>query len=89
MAKEPEKFGIRLLPPPEGGFALNEIPYDEPGASDPFVIGDALRRATYNYMHGVCLDRPAREWFGKKAPKPRLPLQAVSSWIRNTKREAR
>jgi radical SAM superfamily enzyme YgiQ (UPF0313 family) len=81
LAREPGRFGIKLLPRPQGGFAVNEIPYEEPGAPDPAAIGDALRRATYNYMHGVCLDRPVREWFEKRAPKPRLAPDAVSKWL--------
>ncbi len=81
MARDPEHFGIRLLPRPAGGFALNEIPYEEPGAPDCAALGDALRRATYNFMHGVCLDRPVRDWFEKRAPKPRLPSGAVKKWI--------
>lgn len=81
LAREPERFGLKLLPRPAGGFAVNEIPYEEPGAPDVAAVGDALRRATYNFMHGVCLDRPVREWFEKRAPKPRLPPDAVQKWL--------
>jgi hypothetical protein len=82
MAKEPAQSGIRLLPKPRGGFALNEIPYAETDASDHALAGEVLRRATYNFIHGVCLDRPVHEWFGKGAPKPRLAAGALARWIR-------
>mgnify|MGYP000860875968 CR=1 FL=1 len=64
IAREPEKFGIRLLPLPkaEPRFALNEIPYEEPGAPDHERLGEGLRRALYNYMLGLGLDLPARAW---------------------------
>lgn len=62
MAREPARFGIRLLPHATT-FALNEIPYAEPCAPDWDKIGIALRKATYNFMHGVGLDWPVRRWF--------------------------
>lgn len=64
IAREPEKFGIRLLPLPkaEPRFALNEIPYEEPGAPDHARLGEGLRRALYNYMLGLGFDLPARAW---------------------------
>jgi radical SAM superfamily enzyme YgiQ (UPF0313 family) len=64
IAREPERFGIRLLPEPapESRFARNEIPYEEPGAPDHARLGEGLRRALYNYMLGLGLDRPAARW---------------------------
>ncbi len=65
IAKHPETFGIRLTPPaePPRRFALNEIPYAEPGAPDHDRLGEGLRRALYNYMLGLGLDLPVRKWF--------------------------
>ncbi len=62
IARQPGRFGIRLLPHATT-FALNEIPYAEPRAPDWEKIGAALRKATYNFMHGVGLDWPVRRWF--------------------------
>ena len=65
IARAPQKFGIRLLPypSPERRFALNEIPYEEPGAPDHDRLGEGLRRALYNYMLGLGLDLPVKTWF--------------------------
>jgi hypothetical protein len=65
MAKDPEAFGIRLLPEPahRARFARNEIPYEEKGAPDPAALGEGLRRATYNYMLGRGFDIPVKRWF--------------------------
>ncbi len=82
IAREPARYGIKLLPRPAGGFALNEIPYEEPGAPDPAELEACLRRATYNFMHGVCLDTPVKNWFPGRPPKPRLAPDAVARWIR-------
>lgn len=69
IARHPEKFGLTLLPPPapERRFALNEIPYGEPGAPDHERLGTGLRLALYNYMLGLGLDLPVRKWFGRAA----------------------
>ena len=68
IARQPDRYGIRLLPPPptERRFALNEIPYEEPGAPDHGRLGEGLRRALYNYMLGLGLDRPVRSWFAQR-----------------------
>ncbi len=64
IARTPEKFGIRLLPQPAPAprFALNEIPYEEPGAPDHARLGEGLRHALYNYMLGLGLEVPAARW---------------------------
>jgi hypothetical protein len=62
IARAPERFGLRLLPH-TSTFALNEIPFAEPRAPDWDKIGVALRKATYNFMHGVGLDWSVRRWF--------------------------
>ena len=63
IARTPEHFGIRIPPLPTAPFALNEIPFAEPRAPDWNRIGAVLRRATYNFMHGVGLDWNVRRWF--------------------------
>ena len=65
IARDPDQFGIRLLPLPalERRFALNEIPYEEPNAPDHDRLGGGLRRALYNYMLGLGLDLPVTTWF--------------------------
>jgi hypothetical protein len=62
IAREPERYGLRLLPY-QTSFALNEIPFVEARAPDWTRIGRVLRKAIFNYMHGVGLDWPVRRWF--------------------------
>ena len=61
---EPEKYGAQC---PEHGrmnrFCNNEIPFDADFDYDLDAVGDILRIATYNYMNGLALDRPASKWF--------------------------
>jgi radical SAM superfamily enzyme YgiQ (UPF0313 family) len=76
----PKRFGIRLLPQ-ASTFARNEIPFQDPVGTDHDFLGRGLRKALYNYMHGVGLDLDVRSWFseptgrsrsaaGKRRPKP-------------------
>jgi hypothetical protein len=66
IARDPERFGIRLLPEEQGGFARNEIPFDGQFEADLAAIGDALRAATYNYQHGTGFDVAVRAWFNRE-----------------------
>ena len=62
IAREPERFGIKLLPEASGGFARNEIPFDGQFDYDLSATGEALRTATYNYQHGTGFDISVEKW---------------------------
>ncbi len=87
IAVTPADFGIRIRAPrvtPGRTFARNELAYDIlPGrdrisARQLVRIGEGLRRATYNYLHGAGLDEPANAWFRFDAPDPTLPEDFVA-----------
>ncbi len=59
----PEKFGITLRPPAHIAFAHNDVEFDDPTGTDHDYLGAGLRKALYNYMHGIGLDADVREWF--------------------------
>jgi radical SAM superfamily enzyme YgiQ (UPF0313 family) len=63
----PEGYGITLRPPRNVTFAHNDIEFDDPVGTDHDFLGSGLRKALYNYMHGVGLDADVREWF---EPRP-------------------
>ena len=50
------------------GFARNELPFEDPTGTDHDLLGEGLRKALYNYMHGVGLDLDVRSWFS--GPRP-------------------
>jgi hypothetical protein len=68
----PERYGIRLRPLPPGGFARNDVAFDDPTGVDHAVLGRALEKAIYNYMHGIGLEQDVRRWFDIRVPKPRV-----------------
>jgi radical SAM superfamily enzyme YgiQ (UPF0313 family) len=59
----PAEYGITLRPPQNILFAHNDIDFDDPVGTDHDSLGSGLRKALYNYMHGVGLDADVREWF--------------------------
>jgi radical SAM superfamily enzyme YgiQ (UPF0313 family) len=59
----PESYGITLQEPGEIRFAHNDLAFEDPTGTDHDYLGSGLRKAIYNYMHGVGLDVDVREWF--------------------------
>ena len=64
---DPAAYGITLKPPPVITFAHNDVAFEDPVGTDHDFLGAGLRKALYNYMHGVGLDMDVREWF--EAPR--------------------
>ena len=59
----PHEYGITLKPPANITFAHNDLAFDDPTGTDHVYLGAGLRKALYNFMHGVGLDTDVREWF--------------------------
>ena len=64
---DPAAYGIELVPLPEVTFAKNDIGFTDPTPMPPGVdhevLGQGLRKAIYNYMHGLCVEDDVRRWF--------------------------
>jgi len=71
----PTRYGITLRPPPSITFAHNDVAFDDPVGTDHDFLGAGLRKALYNYMHGVGLDADVRTWFEPRAVGRRAPRQ--------------
>ena len=73
VGQNPQDYGVTLhvAPPPAPGtaFALNDIAFTDPTGTDHAALGPALRKAIYNYMHGIGLDADVRSWFDFNVPK--------------------
>lgn len=69
IGQHPDLYGIRLNPAPTR-FARNEVPFTDPTGTDHDALGEGLRRALYNYMHGLGLDEDVRTWFSTPRDRP-------------------
>ncbi|WP_028536021.1 B12-binding domain-containing radical SAM protein [Paludibacterium yongneupense] len=77
VGKNPEEYGIRLKPLPPGAFARNDVDFIDPTGVDHSVLGQALNKALYNFMHGIGLDTDVRSWFGGRVPRPRVARNVI------------
>jgi hypothetical protein len=75
VGKNPAAYGVQLVPLPEVSFAKNDVAFIDPTGTDHDSLGLGLKKALYNYMHGVGLEEDARSWFelpNGKCPKTRV-----------------
>jgi len=76
----PQEYGIELIPLPEITFAKNDIAFIDPAGVDHDALGQGLKKAIYNYMHGVGFDIKAQVWFenlGITIPKTTVPKNFI------------
>jgi radical SAM superfamily enzyme YgiQ (UPF0313 family) len=73
IGRAPELFGIRLRAAPPATFACNDVAFDDPTGCDHDFFAAGLRKAVYNFMHGVGLDADPRSWFERSARRSRAP----------------
>jgi radical SAM superfamily enzyme YgiQ (UPF0313 family) len=78
IGRDPAAFGIRLEPVEFRGFAKNDVPFVDPSGVDHDALGEGLRRALYNYMHGIGLEFDVRQWFDGPVPKARVPKDLIA-----------
>jgi len=67
VGKHPEQYGVTLSAPPSSTFANNDINFTDGTGIDHDAFGPPLRKALYNYMHGIGLDLDVHEWFEEPA----------------------
>ncbi|MDO9073072.1 MAG: B12-binding domain-containing radical SAM protein [Rubrivivax sp.] len=66
---DPAAYGVTLAALPEVTFAKNDIGFTDPTGTDHAALGVGLKKALYNYMHGIGLDEDVRKWFDFPVPK--------------------
>lgn len=69
------EYGLRVGPLPQAPFARNEVPFEDAVDADHAMLGRGLRKAVYNYMHGVGLEADVRVWFDAEVMRtaPSIP----------------
>ena len=77
VGKNPEDYGVKLVPLPDVSFAKNDVDFIDPTGVDHDSLGIGLNKALYNFMHGVCLEDDIRSWFQQKVPRSKVPRDFV------------
>ena len=72
VGQNPQEYGIELIPLLEITFAKNDVAFIDPTGVDHDILGQGLKKAIYNYMHGVGFEIKTQSWFdglGVAVPK--------------------
>ncbi len=83
VGQHPADYGVTLQALPPGGFARNDIGFVDPTGVDHDALGVALKKALYNYMHGLGLEEDVRSWFDAPVPKSRVARRRIESALAN------
>ena len=77
VGQRPQDYGITLSPLPASTFAKNDVGFIDPTGTDHEALGVGLRKAIYNYMHGLGLDEDVRSWWDVPMPKARVARRRI------------
>jgi radical SAM superfamily enzyme YgiQ (UPF0313 family) len=69
VGMQPDEYKITLHPHKVIRFATNDIDYSDHlvngNVVDHDLLGEGLRKALYNYMHGIGFEQPMQFWFAE------------------------
>ncbi|WP_245659004.1 B12-binding domain-containing radical SAM protein [Marinomonas spartinae] len=77
----PDAYGITLTERPHILFAENDVDFTDPTGTDHEMLGDGLRKALYNYMHGIGFDQPMSFWFDQPVAHTKVKKDLISSAV--------
>jgi radical SAM superfamily enzyme YgiQ (UPF0313 family) len=86
VGKNPEEYGVQLMPLPNISFAKNDIGFIDSTGVDHDGLGQGLKKAIYNFMHGVGMDEDIRNWFGSmnvEIPRPSISKKIIAKALDN------
>jgi radical SAM superfamily enzyme YgiQ (UPF0313 family) len=78
VGRNPEEYGVTLQPLPPVSFAKNDVAFTDPTGVDHDAMGQALKKAIYNFMHGIGLDSDVRSWFNVRVPRPTVQKTTIA-----------
>ena len=78
VGQDPAAYGVTLQPLPPVSFAKNDVAFIDPTGVDHDRLGQALKKALYNYMHGIGLEEDVRRWFDFHVPKPTVNRHRIA-----------
>jgi radical SAM superfamily enzyme YgiQ (UPF0313 family) len=78
VGQHPEEYGVTLQPLPPVSFAKNDIAFIDPTGTDHDALGVGLKKALYNFMHGIGLEEDVRAWFDFPVPKTKVSRHRIA-----------
>ena len=89
VGQQPQDYGVTLQPLPPGAFAKNDIGFIDPTGTDHDTLGVALKKALYNYMHGIGLEEDVRSWFAGRVPRTTVHRHRIARALQASDQRAR
>jgi radical SAM superfamily enzyme YgiQ (UPF0313 family) len=83
VGQNPAEYGVTLQALPPTTFAKNDIAFIDPTGVDHDALGVALKKAIYNFMHGIGLEEDVRTWFKGKVPRPTVSPHRIARALAN------
>jgi hypothetical protein len=83
VGQNPAEYGVTLPPLVPAPFARNTIPFHDPTGVDHDALGAVLKKAIYNFMHGIGLEEDVRTWFPFKVPKTTVQRDRIAKALRS------
>ena len=77
----PARFDVQRVGPEPGPFADNDLDHDDPLGADHEQFSEGLRKSLFNFMHGVGLNFPLKDWFPFKTPPTSIPRAYIERAI--------
>ncbi len=78
VGQDPAAYGVTLQALPPVSFAKNDIGFVDPTGVDHDALGRGLKKAIYNYMHGIGLEQDVRRWFDIPVPKTQVARRRIA-----------
>ncbi|HKM15311.1 MAG TPA: radical SAM protein [Marinospirillum sp.] len=79
----PEDYGITLIERPETQFAENDVDFIDPIKVDHEMLGEGLRKALYNYMHGIGFEHSLDFWFPTPVSRTLMKKNLIAKALNN------
>ena len=81
---DPAAYGIELVPLPPISFAKNDVAFIDPTGVDHDLLGLGLKKAIYNFMHGLGFEEDVHKWFDIPAiPKASVGRNKIAKALKH------
>jgi radical SAM superfamily enzyme YgiQ (UPF0313 family) len=84
IAKNAEMYKVKILSQTDNIFANDNLEHYDMTGVDYKKYSEGLRKALYNYMHGIGLDLEVQKWFDFEVPAPTVSVDLISNFLLNT-----
>jgi tRNA A37 methylthiotransferase MiaB len=85
VGKNPTDYGITITSQ-LSDFANNDLSFVDPQGENPSSLAPGLKKAVYNYMHGLGVDEDVRQWFEFNVPNPKVAPTLIQKAIQASKK---